>query len=180
MTAISKSAIIGQLQLKMHMSNKLKYSVFIAAIFLSFVLIGLAFPTADSAEIKTISYKIDQSPVLIQGNSVLSLSKHFYSLPKPTVNKILVIITGYSSTPQETDNTPYITASGTRVHDGIVAANFLRFGTKIKIPALFGDKVFVVEDRMNPRNQYHVDVWFPSRQAALDFGAHLAYIEITK
>ena len=160
------------------MDSKFKTMLFISAVFL--VFIGLAFPTADSAEINSISSKIKQSPILIQGNSILSLSNHYYLSKPKRLNKILVTITGYSSCPQETDETPYVTASGTIVRDGIVAANFLPFKTKIKIPAIFGDKIFVVEDRMNPRKGYHVDIWFPSRQAALEFGAHLNYIEVIK
>ena len=64
------------------------------------------------------------------------------------------------------------------MREGVVACNFLPFGTKIRIPKLFGDEVFVVEDRMHPRKKYQVDVWFPSREEALQFGAHLTYIEI--
>lgn len=86
--------------------------------------------------------------------------------------KMKVTVTGYSSTPDQTDDTPFITASGKRVRDGIVAANFLRFSTKIKIPELFGDKVFIVEDRMNRRYYDRVDVWFPTRGEALRFGKH--------
>ena len=95
------------------------------------------------------------------------------------VKKIKVIITAYSSTPEETDSTPFITASGKNVVDGIVANNLLPFGTKIKIPGLYGDKVFIVEDRMNKRKgKYHVDIWFPSKTLAKNFGAKLTYIEV--
>lgn len=82
----------------------------------------------------------------------------------------LVWVTAYSSTPEETDDTPFITASMTTVRDGIVAANFLPFGTKIMIPELFGDKIFVVEDRMHRRNHSSVDIWMPSKEAAKEFG----------
>ena len=83
-----------------------------------------------------------------------------------------VWITAYSSTPEETDDTPFITASMTQVRDGIVAANFLDFGTEIRIPRLFGDKVFVVEDRMHRRKKNFVDIWMPSKMEALEFGIH--------
>ncbi|MGC9599412.1 MAG: hypothetical protein ABSE18_03445 [Minisyncoccia bacterium] len=89
-----------------------------------------------------------------------------------------VRVTAYASTPDETDSTPFITASGMRVHDGIVATNVLPFGTKIKIPALFGEKTFTVEDRMAPRMKNVVDVWMPTRAAALRFGANDADIAI--
>lgn len=96
-----------------------------------------------------------------------------------TQNKtIYVTVTGYSSTPDQTDDTPFITASGTYVRDGIVAANFLPFGTAIKIPELYGNKVFIVEDRMNSRYWYNVDVWFASRNLAKQFGVQKVKIEI--
>ena len=43
------------------------------------------------------------------------------------------LITAYSSTIDQCDNEPFIAASGKRVYDGMVAANFLPLGTKIKI-----------------------------------------------
>lgn len=85
-------------------------------------------------------------------------------------NTKIVTLTAYSSTPDQTDSTPFITAYNTFVRDGIVAANFLKFGTKIKIPRYFGDKIFVVEDRMHQRFSQRVDIWFPTRQEAKNFG----------
>lgn len=81
-------------------------------------------------------------------------------------------ITAYSSSVDETDSTPFITASGMHVRDGIVATNMLPFGTKVELPALFGDKVFVVEDRMAKRMVNVLDIWMPSKGAALRFGVN--------
>lgn len=94
------------------------------------------------------------------------------------IKELVVSITAYSSTPDQTDDTPFITARGTYVRDGIIATNFLPFGTKIKIPELFGDKIFIVEDRMNSRYWHKIDVWFPERQDALEFGVKTAKIQI--
>ncbi len=122
------------------------------------------------------------SPILelsiTQGNSLLSVSDP--SLPEPkTVQRIKMIITAYSSTPCQTDSTPFITAAGTWVKDGIVANNFLDFGTKIRIPEIYGDKIFVVEDRMHwSKSYYQLDIWFPEYWQAKDFGAKRAYIEV--
>ncbi len=91
---------------------------------------------------------------------------------------VTVWITAYSSTPEETDDTPFITAKGTLVRDGIIAANFLPFGTKVKIPSLFGDKIFVVEDRMHRRKTNNVDIWMPTKMDALRFGAHKVQIAV--
>ena len=115
---------------------------------------------------------------IIEGNSLLPVSEPTNPEPQP-VWKIRVVITGYSSTPWETDDDPYITAAGTWVREGIVANNWLSIGTKIKIPELFGDRIFVVEDRMSwTKGNYHIDIWFPSYWEALNFGAKRTYIEI--
>ena len=116
--------------------------------------------------------------ITVQGNSILAVSDHFSPEPK-VIGKMKVVITGYSSSIGETDDTPQITAAGTTVRDGIVANNGLPMGTKIKIPELYGDEVFVVEDRMNwKKGNYHVDIWFPSYLEAKTFGAKRTYIEI--
>jgi 3D (Asp-Asp-Asp) domain-containing protein len=92
--------------------------------------------------------------------------------------KITIDVTGFSSTPDQTDETPFIMATGKHVHDGAVATNFLPFGTRVKIPSLFGDKIFTVEDRMNSRYYHRMDVWFSSRGEALKFGKRTVEIEI--
>lgn len=94
------------------------------------------------------------------------------------INTHTVTATAYSSTPDQTDDTPFTTASGTTVRDGIVATNFLPFGTLIRIPDLFGDKIFVVEDRMNRRYTTRVDIWFPERELAKIFGIKTIKIEV--
>lgn len=94
--------------------------------------------------------------------------------------------TGYSSTPDQTDDTPFITASGTYVRDGIIAANFyingrrVPFGTLVRIPEIYGDKVFIVEDRMNARYTNNIDVWFPDRDLAGSFGSLKVLIEVVE
>jgi 3D (Asp-Asp-Asp) domain-containing protein len=87
-----------------------------------------------------------------------------------------VWVTAYSSTPEETDDTPFVTASNTETRDGVVAANFLPFGTKLQIPEHFGDKVFTVEDRMHRRKTNFVDIWMPTKKDAMNFG--ISYSEI--
>lgn len=92
-----------------------------------------------------------------------------------------VVVTAYSSTVEECDSTPFITARGTLVRDGIVANNLLPFGTKIRMPELYGDKIFTVEDRMNAsKGGNRFDIWFPSRDSAKNFGVKNTYIEIVE
>lgn len=95
--------------------------------------------------------------------------------PKKTV---YVTVTAYSSTPDQTDDSPFTTANGTRVRDGIVAANFLRFGTRVRLPDYSGDKVFVVTDRMHPRFSDRMDIWMETREAAQQFGIRRLKVEV--
>lgn len=92
--------------------------------------------------------------------------------------KIKVKVTAYSSTVDQCDDDPFITASGHYVEDGIIAANFLPFNTKVRIPGIYGDKVFVVKDRMNTKYDDRVDIWFNTRQEAIEFGIKSTYIEV--
>jgi 3D (Asp-Asp-Asp) domain-containing protein len=80
-----------------------------------------------------------------------------------------VIATAYNSEPGQTDGSPWITASGTRCHEGVIAANHLPIGTKVLIDG-FGNRVFTVEDRMSRRYNKRIDIWFRSHQAAKKFG----------
>lgn len=90
-----------------------------------------------------------------------------------------ITVTAYSSTKDQTDADPFITASGTFVRDGIIAHNFLPFGTRVRFPEVFGDKIFVVQDRMNPRKGYYIaDIWMPTREAAKTWGAPVLTMEI--
>ena len=89
-----------------------------------------------------------------------------------------VTVTAYSSRASETDSTPYTTAAGTTVRTGVVAANWLPLGTQVRIPEIFGDQVFTVEDRMHERNSNKLDVWFPNTSDALRFGIRNTRVEI--
>lgn len=97
----------------------------------------------------------------------------------PAVRTLRTTLTAYSSTPEECDDSPFITADGSHVRDGIVAANFLKFGTRIRIPELFGDKVFEVHDRMNARFSNRIDIWMEKVEDNRKFGIkHNILIEI--
>jgi len=102
------------------------------------------------------------------------------SLPKPDISQtVKVLVTAYSSTPEETDDTPFVTASNSIVRSGIIANNALPFGTRVRLPEIFGDKIFEVEDRMHSRkSDSQVDVWFPSKEEALHFGIKTTVMEI--
>ena len=124
---------------------------------------------------KSSPWQFINSSAIIAMNVPLSDKKTASKFGQKTY---IVPSTAYSSTKDQTDDTPFITAMGTHVRDGVVAANFLPLGTIIKIPDIFGDKVFVVEDRMNSRYTYKIDLWFPTRAEAKEWGLKKIKIEI--
>jgi 3D (Asp-Asp-Asp) domain-containing protein len=93
-------------------------------------------------------------------------------------------VTAYNSLPEQTNDQPCITANGFNVCEhGIedtIAANFLKFGTKVRMPDLFGDRIFIVRDRMNKRYPDRVDVWMLEKSEAISFGIKKAKIEIVE
>ncbi len=99
---------------------------------------------------------------------------------RPAPQTVHVTTTAYSSDVAQTDSTPFTTASGSTVRHGVVAANFLPIGTKIKMPKLYGDQIFVVEDRMNKRYAKRMDIWMGTREEAKQFGVRNVEIEIYK
>ena len=120
-------------------------------------------------------FETEVNLVMIQESQLATLQGHTLiqsANPDPLIVKASywVTTTAYSSTPDQTDTTPFITASGTYVRDGIVACNFLKFGTRIQFPQLYGDKIFLVEDRMAPKNSHKIDIWFADRAQAIEFG----------
>ncbi len=136
-----------------------------------------------------------QSTLIEDENALLAVSSPTYSEPivlaveverEENYERRWVRLTAYSPLDPQAqegmcfEGDPKKTASGTVARDGVVAANFLPFGTKIRIPSLFGNKIFTVEDRMSSRFTNTVDVVVDSRQIALNFGVKNAYIEILK
>lgn len=154
----------------MNIKNLVKNSPIFGSIFAGVIvgicLLGIVMPqktNADFANITNASY----------------VAKAAVSEAQKAVKTIKVVITAYASVPEETDDTPFVTASGKFVADGIIANNMLPFGTKIKIPSLYGNKIFTVQDRMaSYKSNYHIDIWMPSKPLAVRFGVKTADIQI--
>ena len=99
--------------------------------------------------------------------------------PEPQLQVFAVTVTAYSSTRDQTDSTPFITGSGTRVHPGTLALSpdMLRripYGTTV----LLGGRAYTVEDAMHPRWTARADIWFPRRRAAIAWGVRKAELVI--
>lgn len=98
--------------------------------------------------------------------------------PGPVVVEVLTAeVTAYTASPDETDDTPEITASGARVADGQVACpGRYPFGTRFEIAG----RVYVCEDRMNLRYRdgNHFDVFVGSKAAAYEFGRKTLTVKV--
>ena len=146
---------------------------------IALVLIGtsvwITTPVVRSVTI-TNEYGLDKLAVVLDG----ALMAYHSASDKPFANVEVrkLKVTAYSSSPDETDDTPNITAMGSETRNGVIAANFLPFGAKVRIPKLFGDTVFTVEDRMHQRFQDRLDVWFPTKAEAKRFGLQFTEVEI--
>ncbi|MBU0546734.1 MAG: 3D domain-containing protein [Patescibacteria group bacterium] len=129
--------------------------------------------TFNQEELSSLNVFLTNKLAMTEQNTLLPINSQSENI------KMDVIATAYSSTIWETDDTPFVTASQTQVRDGIIANNLLPFNTRVKIPELYGDKIFVVEDRMHYlKSPYQIDLWFPSREEATDFGVKRTYIEV--
>ena len=90
-----------------------------------------------------------------------------------------VLATAYNSVPWQTDDTPFITASGSHTRHGVIAANFLPIGAHVRFPEVYGDAVFTVEDRMNKKYyRGRVDIWMEEVPDARIFGAKRLKMEV--
>jgi 3D (Asp-Asp-Asp) domain-containing protein len=91
-----------------------------------------------------------------------------------------ITATAYTSRASETDDSPFTAAWGDQVYWGMVASNAFPRGTKIQIPDYYGDKVFVVLDRMNARYYYRLDIWMPELPDAKNWGSRYIKINVLK
>ncbi len=108
----------------------------------------------------------------------LDIYKNRLELSKFREGEQDILVTGYSSTPDQCWGDPFQTASGTRVHQGTMACPpQYPFGTKIEIENV---GTFICEDRGGAIKGKHFDMWFTSRGAALNWGKRTLVATITK
>lgn len=110
--------------------------------------------------------------------SIMHLNKDGKTPTEPGRYTTRIIVTSYNSVPEQTDSTPFITASGTHVRDGVVASNYLPIGTRVRFPDVFGSKIFIVEDRMNARYDKKIDIWSDDLQFSKNFGVRYLKMEV--
>jgi 3D (Asp-Asp-Asp) domain-containing protein len=95
----------------------------------------------------------------------------------PRIEVWIAVVTAYNSEIDQTDDSPFITASGQNVRDGIVACpRELAFGTKVKIQG----RVYECQDRMNKKFDDRFDIWMTHRGDALAWGKQKLGVEILR
>ena len=98
------------------------------------------------------------------------------------VKTINMPVTAYSSTVDQCDSTPCITANGFNLCENnkqnVIASNYLPFGTKVKFPDYDPDTIYTVQDRMNARYYQRADIWMKTRSEAIAFGYQNLKMEI--
>ena len=156
---------------------------------LSFVFIQLNPHMVVLAKENTLNYGRGPVEIILTNANkqfnpqIVTTTKIISSLPinqnKPYYTTYITA-TAYTSRAAETDDTPYIAAWGDHVFWGMVASNKFPKGTKIQIPDYFGDKMFIVLDRMNTRYYHRLDIWMPEINQAKQWGAKYIKIKVYK
>ena len=84
-------------------------------------------------------------------------------------------VSAYSSSPDETDDSPFISANQNKVFKGLIACpRTFEFGTYFLIQG----KLYYCGDRFNKRfellrnkdNMLHLDIWMETKEEAIEFG----------
>lgn len=164
-----------------------KYALDISVVALLGVMgIYVFFPVMANADIKNEQKAMSDETVDLIIKAMQNETKDYGNFPiaenASARRTFRVAITAYTSDIAQTDETPCITSSGlnlcTRGTEDIIAANFLPIGTRVRIPDLYGDHVFYVQDRMNARYDRHLDIWMKDYDDAKQFGLKIAKIEV--
>ena len=148
---------------------RLSIGIALKAILIPFAIVGL-FSTIES--IKTEKPKLFQAQDLQTEANKKSFSRGEAGAGSGNDGGQYATVTAYTSRVQETDSSPYITASGVNLKkrfDCIVAHNSLPFGTRVAIDDI---GVCEVQDRGASRNGGNwFDVYFGNDlKRALEFG----------
>jgi len=164
------------------MTRGTRQFIWVVALFAIFTLFELALPLrAHAGSQYVLVAKQDLMGARLRTTAPVYRSPCYYVSCVPTYTAYkasTLLLTAYSSTPDQTSGNPFITASGAHVHDGTLAINGIPFGTKIRIPDYFGDKIFTVEDRMSScYSSYRGDIWMKTRYEAKQWGARRVRVE---
>ena len=124
-----------------------------------------------------------------QGNALEVPLNQFYTINSMYLKAVLPpyhletnelgyrIVTAYNPVPNQTDNTPCISASGMNICEiqrNIIATNEFAFGTLLMIDG----KVWEVQDRTNKRYSHRIDLLMYDYQEAKNWGKRTLKIDL--
>ncbi|MCX6714258.1 MAG: hypothetical protein NTX72_00395 [Candidatus Uhrbacteria bacterium] len=183
--AFFTSKIFIKITQKLVLVRKYAFDVSVVA-FVAMIGTYVFFPAMANADMATDQKPVDHQTVALMINAMENETKSFGDLPVSVDAKArktyTIPITAYTSEVGQTDDSPCITASGMNVCkrglEDVVAANFLPMGTHVRIPELYGDRIFTVQDRMNARYDKHMDIWLKDLKQAKQFGLKQTTIEV--
>lgn len=158
-------------------SNKFKASV---ASVLAVLTIQFFFPNYAQVAAAQVLPGTSSTEALVFTNSLPMAEE----VPLVLDRTYKIAVTAYNSLPEQTDDTPCITANGFDLckHniENVIATNMLPFGTKVKFPEYDADRVFTVQDRMNARYYQRADIWMREKSDARAFGIKYLTMEVYK
>ena len=150
-------------------------------IVMSMVLVSPLADVVTSSDLSSVAMVRTHRPLVLQRTKMSDSVPTDIELPMalPPISTdsdfFRAIITAYSSSPDETDDTPFITASGRRVFDGLIACpRRYPFGTRFKI----GGRDYTCWDRLHYRFDDRFDIWMATKNQALQFGLRKLIVEV--
>ena len=106
---------------------------------------------------------------------VVNLPSNVIQVEHKVIRSFTAVITAYTPSIDETDDTPLINAANKRVKKGDIANNCLPFGTRVRIEG----EIFTVMDRLNPRyGCSHFDILTFDEHKALEWGRQKKVVEV--
>ncbi len=158
-------------------------------------------PTVDVSDSGAVELSI--SPVAVIRDTPVEPDSRFSVNVGPVSNPTFVLrATGYNSLSNQTDSTPFVTATGARTRFGIVAVSrdllgdAIPYGSLIRLKdlgsyytgrgagafqhLLDSQGLFIVEDTMHSRKSQQMDVWFPEYSTAISWGVRRIEVEVVR
>ena len=109
--------------------------------------------------------------------ALTNLSIALADYQKPPDTPIIATITAYTSLVELTDDSPFITASGTTTRKGIIACpRKYSFGTKVIIQ----EEIYDCQDRLSLKYDDRFDIWFPTKRLADEWGIRKLQVYVEK
>lgn len=159
-----------------HLFEALKIAVLLLlsgliAFFCSWTLVNVA--SADVVYIKPLAVERNAPDYTIPPAIDLAV----ISITPPPHETMLAEVSAYTSSVDETDDTPNINAAGTKPGPGSIACpSRYEFGTEIVIR----DESYFCDDRMNPRYSGgdYFDIWMETKPEAFQWGRRQVEVKV--